>query len=601
MRASGPRRTGGGPGGPFASEGRLRTLIEQAPLAMHVFAPDGTSLLANAAWDELWDLGEDESSEGKNVFEDEQLRAAGLMPHVREAVAGETVATPPLLYEPARVGRESPPRWLKAFCYPVRDEAGQTREVSLIIEDVTERKELEEKLAHRAFYDDLTGLPNRALLSDRLGQALSRAGRGVSMGTEAGQTIALLFLDLDDFKHVNDSLGHDAGDELLVEVAGRLKGAARPGDTVARLGGDEFVVLLEEVAGEDGATGAAREVAEALKLPFVLEEREVFVTASTGVVLGGAGKEKRADPQDLLRSADVAMYRAKEEGKDRHVVFEPSMDGRSGRRLALGTGLRRALERGELTVLYQPVVELEGGRDVGGEALLRWERPGRGIVSPAEFVPLAEETGLIGEIGGRVLTDACARVREWRAILPKREGGGASPTVWVNLSARQLYEPGLVGLVADALGQAGLGPDSLGLEITESVAMDGAGFGVGRAAAALRGLKELGVRLAVDDFGTGYSSLSQLKRLPVDVLKIDRSFVSGLGRDAGDRAIVSAVVTLARDMGLEVVAEGVESEDQLRILRELGCGLAQGYYFARPLSAGAFSARFGGDLAWQKG
>lgn len=600
MRANGPRRTERGPGGPFASEDRLRTLIEQSPLAMHVFAPDGTSLLANAAWDELWDLGEDESSEGKNVFEDQQLRAAGLMPHVREAVAGETVATPPLLYEPARAGRESPPRWLKAFCYPVRDEAGETREVSLIIEDVTERKDLEEKLAYHAFYDDLTGLPNRALLSDRLGQALSRAGRGVRVGTESDHTVALLFLDLDDFKHVNDSLGHDVGDKLLVEVAGKLKDVARPGDTVARLGGDEFVVLLEEVAGEDGATGAADKVAQALKLPFVLEEREVFVTASTGVVLGG-GKEKRADPQDLLRSADVAMYRAKEEGKDRHVVFEPSMDGRSGRRLALGTGLRRALERGELTVLYQPVVELEGGRDVGGEALLRWERPGRGTVSPAEFVPLAEETGLIGEIGGRVLTDACARVREWRAILRKRESGEASPTVWVNLSARQLYEPGLVGLVADALGQAGLGPDSLGLEITESVAMDDADFGVGRAAAALRGLKDLGVRLAVDDFGTGYSSLSQLKRLPVDVLKIDRSFVSGLGKDAGDRAIVSAVVTLARDMGLEVVAEGVESEDQLHILRELGCDLAQGYYFARPLSAGAFSARFDGDSAWQKG
>lgn len=587
-------------GKPFASEGRLRTLIEQAPLAMHVFTPDGTSLLANTAWDTLWDLKENESSEGKNVFEDEQIRAAGLLRHIRDAAAGEVVTTPPLLYEPARVGRGGPPRWLKAFCYPVTGETGQTMEISLIIEDITERKDLEEQLAHHAFYDELTGLPNRTLLSDRLGQALSRASRPVRFETGVDQTIALLFLDLDDFKHVNDSLGHGAGDELLIEVAGRLRTAAGSGDTVARLGGDEFVVLLEEVAGKDGAIGAASKVAEALKLPFVVGKREVFVTASIGVVLGGvsgANGEKRADPQDLLRSADVAMYKAKEEGKDRHVVFEPSMDGRSGRRLALGAGLRRALERAELTVLYQPIVEIESGRDVGAEALLRWEQPGRGTVSPAEFVPLAEETGLIGEIGRRVLRDACVRVREWKTMWPGRDGGEASPTVWVNLSARQLYEPGLVGLVADALGESELGADSLGLEITESVAMDSAGFGTGRTAGTLRGLRELGVRLAVDDFGTGYSSLSQLKRLPVDVLKIDRSFVSGLGKDAGDGAIVSAVVTLARDLGLKVVAEGVETEGQLRMLRELGCDSAQGYHFARPLSAGEASARFGRNLA----
>ena len=598
MEASAPQRTGESSGRAFASEGRLRTLIEQAPLAMHVFTPDGTSLLANAAWDELWDLDEDESSKGKNVFEDEQVRAAGLLPHVREAIAGKTVTTPPLLYEPVRAARGGQARWLRALCYPVRGEAGQTEEVSLIIEDVTERKGLEEKLAHGAFYDDLTGLPNRALLSDRLKQALSRVGGGRATEVGTSRKIALLFLDLDDFKHVNDSLGHGAGDMLLIEVAGRLKSVAGPGDTVARLGGDEFVVQLEDVADEDGATGVSREVAEALKPPFVLEKHEVFVTASIGIVLvgaDGAAREKRVDPQDLLRSADVAMYRAKESGKDRHVVFESSMDGNSGRRLALGAGLRRALERGELTVVYQPLVRLESGLDFGAEALLRWERPGRGTVSPAEFVPLAEETGLIGEIGARVLRDACARAREWGMARRDREGDGALPTVWVNLSARQLYEPGVVGLVEDALEEAELEPGSMGLEITESVAMDGAGLGVGRTVSALRGLRDLGVRLAVDDFGTGYSSLSQLKRLPVDVLKIDRSFVAGLGSDAGDRAIVSAVVNLARDLGLEVVAEGVETEGQLQILRELGCDMAQGYYFARPLSARSFSARLGQD------
>jgi diguanylate cyclase (GGDEF)-like protein/PAS domain S-box-containing protein len=569
-----------------ALEGRLRHLIEQSPLAMNVFAPDGTSLLANAAWDELWNLTEDESSEGKNVFEDEQVGAAGLLPYVEEAAAGRTVTTPPLLYEPAKVGREAYPRWLKAFCYPVKDD-GETREVSLILEDVTERKHLEESLAHNAFHDGLTGLPNRALLVDRLEHALSRAGRRRA----PGPPVAVLLLDLDNFKHVNDSLSLEAGDRLLVEVAARLTSCLYPGHTVARLGGDEFAVLLDEMGG-DHVDDVAETIAETLGPPFLLGGDEVFVTASIGVAVGGPGAN---DAQDLLRSADVAMYRAKEKGKDRHVVFEPSMDGRSEQRLSLEAGLRRALEREELTVRYQPVVSLKSGKSVGAEALVRWEHPDRGLVSPAEFVPLAEETDLIVEIGELVLRDACNRAREWRARWPDR-GNGAGPTVWVNLSARQLHEPGLPGMVAGALDEAGLARGSTGLEITESAAMDVSGFGDGRTVAVLEDLKKLGVRLAIDDFGTGYSSLSYLKRLPVDVLKIDRSFVFGLGHDTRDEAIVSAVVTLSKEMGLEVVAEGVETGEQLRVLGGLGCGLAQGYYLAKPLPAQEVSDYLDGPL-----
>ncbi|MDQ4129122.1 MAG: EAL domain-containing protein [Actinomycetota bacterium] len=277
-----------------------------------------------------------------------------------------------------------------------------------------------------------------------------------------------------------------------------------------------------------------------------------------------------------------------------------SMGGQSDRRLTLETGLRRAVEREEFGVLYQPVVRLADGRDAGAEALVRWRHPERGVVPPSAFVPLAEETGLILKIGEQVLREACARAREWRALRQalrqgSQDDGGAS-TVWVNLSARQFHEPGISELVEGVLEESGLGPGSLGLEITEGFAMAEAGFGTGRTAATLRNLKELGVRLAVDDFGTGYSSLSYLKRLPLDVLKIDRSFVSGLERDAGDRAIVSAVATLARDMELEVVAEGAETEEQLRILRELGCDLAQGYYFARPLPAAEVFTRLDGGL-----
>ena len=564
---SGKDENGGGDGATYTSERRLRTIIEQSPLAMHVFAPDGTSLLANSAWDGLWDLGQKESSEGGNIFADEQVKAAGLLPYVVEAAAGQSVATAPLLYDPARTGRTGAPMWLKAFVYPVKDAEGRVGEVTLVIEDVTERKGLEERLAHHALHDDLTNLANRTLAVDRLGHALGRRD---------GAGVAVLFVDLDNFKHINDSLGLAAGDGLLVEVAARLRACAGSLDTVARLGGDEFVVVLEN-GDARAATRMADDIVARLGGPYRLQGRELFATASVGIALGGPDRVGPDEPENLLRGSGIAMYEAKEMGKNRHVVFDASMDGRSSRRIALESGLRRAVEAGEFVLRYQPLVEVDGGETVGLEALVRWDRPGQGLVPPSDFVPLAEETDLIVSIGRLVLIEACTRAREWR------DAGGRGPTVWVNLSARQLREPGLLDSVSDALGASGLDPEGLGLEITESVAMDTSGLGAERTAATLRALRGLGVRLAIDDFGTGYSSLSYLKRLPVDFLKIDRSFVAGLARETDDAAIVSAVIDLARAMGLRVTAEGVETDEQLQVLTDLGCHQAQGYLISRPL------------------
>ena len=396
----------------------------------------------------------------------------------------------------------------------------------------------------------------------------------------------MFFLDLDAFKVVNDSLGHETGDGLLVEVADRLVACMRPGDTAARFGGDEFAVLLEDVAGADDAVGVADRIATVLSEPFELGGSEVYVSASVGVALGGGPSEDVAGLEDLIRRADLAMYGAKKKGKAGHEVFDPSMNAAAHARLTLENDLRRAVERDEFKLFYQPKVRvaavLPGAGIVGVEALVRWEHPERGLVSPAEFIPVAEETGLIVPIGRWILEEACRRAIEWQGI-----AGTDDPFVMgVNLSARQFADKGLVEDVARILGETGLAPEALDLEITESVVMDDAPT----TANILRELKALGVRLSIDDFGTGYSSLSYLKRFPVDYLKVDRSFVGNIGQAGGsseDAVIVDNIVSLARGLGLRVVAEGVETAEQLARLREMGCDLAQGYYFSRPLPEGA--------------
>ena len=439
------------------------------------------------------------------------------------------------------------------------------------------RRQAEARLVHQAFHDALTGLPNRARFLDRLELALER-------GKRRGETVALLFVDLDRFKFVNDSLGHGAGDRLLVELGQRLRGCVRPTDTVARLGGDEFTLLLEGLPDGRAAERTASCIAAALDRPFPIDGHETAVTASIGIAAAGPGQ---TTPTNLLRDADVALYRAKEQGKARWTVFDQAMGAGMRERIALEVQLRRAVARGELRLAFQPLVELATGRIVGVEALVRWQHPLKGLIQPDAFIPLAEETGLILPIGRWVLEEACRQGRAWQ----ERHQG--APIVSVNLSACQFQQPDLVEDVAQALRASGLERGRLKLEITESAMMADPDAAI----ATLRRLKDLGVRIAIDDFGTGYSSLGRLRRFPVDLLKVDRAFVAGLGHEAEDAAIVRAVVGLARALGLGVVAEGVETGAQLAWLRELGCELGQGFYFGPPVPAEAIAALLEKDAA----
>ncbi|HVF06315.1 MAG TPA: EAL domain-containing protein [Frankiaceae bacterium] len=428
--------------------------------------------------------------------------------------------------------------------------------------DVSERRELERQLTHQAFHDPLTGLANRALFRDRVEHALAVRGR-------SDNRLAVLFLDLDGFKAINDSLGHSVGDRLLAAVSRRLNTCVRPGDTVARLGGDEFAVLLEDIDGIYVAEQVSSRFIADLQTPFALDRHEVFVGASIGVALSG----EVHDADELLRNADLAMYRAKALGKNRCEVFEPDMHAAALDRMAIESDLRHAIVRDELVLHYQPLVELASGRIVGVEALLRWNHSTRGLVSPLEFIGVAEESGLVVPLGRWVLTEACRQVARWR-----RETG-LPLRLSVNISARQLQAPRLAEHVARTLRSTGIAPSDLVLEITESMLVDDAE----RTIAKLHLLRELGVRLAIDDFGTGYSSLNYLRRLPVDVLKIDRSFVKGIGTEAELTSLTSAIVGIGRDLGLETVAEGIEEPAQLDALRAMGCGYGQGYLYSPAL------------------
>ena len=544
------------------TEKYLHTALEQSPLGTLIFKPDGSALLSNTAWKKLWSFGEDGSPEDMNVFEDTQIRAAGLVPYIEESMVGGAVITPPLLYDPARVGGRGTWRWFRAFIYPVRDETGTLSEVTLILEDVTERKALEERIAYQAFHDSLTGLANRTLFADRLGHALARTER-------EEDEIGVMFIDLDDFKHVNDSLGHSLGDSLLVEVAHRLGACLRPQDTLARFGGDEFVVLLEDID-VGGVVGTAKRILREIDDPFTIDGHKLSVTGSIGIVFGNSDKLRA---EDLLRSADAAMYRSKRGGKNRYEIFDSEADGLSINRLRLESDLRQAIERKEFRVHYQPKVLLRTGEIVGFEALVRWDQSGHGLIPPSEFIPLAEQTGLINPIGSWVLKESCHQVRDWQNQHPM----DTPLTVSVNLSARQFRYPELVEEVAEVLSETALDPRDLILEVTESAAMEDALSTI----TIFRELKGLGVKLAIDDFGSGYSSLSYLKRFPVDVLKVDRSLVTGIERYPANVAIVSAIITLAHGLGLKVIVEGVETAGELVKLRSLGAELGQGYYWWR--------------------
>jgi len=468
-------------------------------------------------------------------------------------------ATPSIEHEHRMRGKNGEYRWMLARGVAVRDGAGDATRIAGSQTDITERKLAIDRLTHDAFHDALTGLPNRALFMDRLGRSTERSRR------HAGHQFAVLFLDLDRFKVVNDSLGHTFGDQLLINVAERLRSALRGTDTVARLGGDEFTILLEIDHLADAARTAER-IQEELRLPFRIGEHEIFTTASIGIALSATGYER---PHDVLRDADIAMYRAKSRGRGIHEVFDKTMHDRAVKLLKFETDLRRSIERGELRVHYQPIVSLGSAKVTGFEALLRWQR-GEELVADDEIVPIAEETGLILPIGQWVLRESLRQLATWPESLHMH----------VNLSAKQFLQPNLLDQIAEALAESGVGAERLHLEVTESVVIDNAEA----AAELLERLRATGVGISLDDFGTGYSSLSSLRQFPFDTLKIDRSFISTNGDHRNDE-IVRTISNLARILGMDVTVEGLESADQVARMRELGIDYAQGFYFSPPVDA----------------
>ena len=437
--------------------------------------------------------------------------------------------------------------------------------------DVTANKELQRQLTEQAFYDSLTRLPNRALLMDRLEQMLQAMAR-------TNQNVSLLFIDVDRFKKVNDTFGHAAGDALLTSLTERLRGALREGETLARFGGDEFVLIAE--ADEDAAAAVAGRLLKQLENPLSVEGREVIVSVSIGIATATGAPDS---PEEILRRADIALSQAKSEGRGRFVVYHPTSDAFTPERLALEADLRGAAERGELVLHYQPYVELSSGEVRGVEALVRWNHPTRGRISPDDFIPGAEETGTIVEIGRWVLGEACRQARRWHQGVP----ASRQVILNVNLSPRELREPGILEHVRRTLRETGLAPSKLQIEITEGALVDKTD-----AASTLAQLKDIGVRLAMDDFGTGYSSLSYLARFPLDSVKIDRAFVSGLGSDPRSEAICRSIVALGQSLHMDIVAEGIEEDVQFETLRELGCTAGQGWLIARPVPGDAIPDLF---------
>lgn len=458
--------------------------------------------------------------------------------------------------------------WLEAVGNNLLDYP-HVRGIVLTSRDITRRKAAERRIEHLAHHDFLTDLPNRSLLGDRLDVALAQARRH-------GHLVGALFIDLDRLKVVNDTLGHAAGDQMLREAATRLAGCMREGDTVARLGGDEFMVVLSNLGDARGAASAARKILDGLARPTELMGQEVFMSASIGVSIYPTDA---ADADALIRNADAAMYSAKRHGGDNYQFYTSDLNVQAQERLTLEQGLRVAEQRNELHLLYQPKIDLASGKIIGVEALLRWQHPVLGWVSPERFIPIAEETGLIIPIGEWVLRTACEQISTWRAL-------GIDLPVAVNLSACQFRQRNLAETIHRILSEAGVPPQCLELEITESDVMENAESAI----AALGELKARGISISVDDFGTGYSSLSYLKRFPLDVLKIDRSFVRDIAIDSDDAAIVEAIIALARSLEIKVVAEGVESDDQKAFLNRSGCDFAQGYLFSPPVEAGQIAA-----------
>jgi len=552
------------------SEERFRNAFDYAAVGMALVSPEGKWLQVNRSLCEIVGYTEEEllTTNFQTLTHPADLDSVAVS--VSEVSAGKLSSCQ---LEKRYLHKLGHSVWVHLSASQIRDKQAKEGRLIFQLQDVTDRKRAEQQLLYDAFHDALTGLANRALFTDHLKLAVGRSRR------QLDRQYAVLFLDLDRFKVINDSLGHTVGDQLLVGIARRLESCLRPGDTVARLGGDEFTVLLEDLKDEAEAVEVAKRLQETLALPFNLGGHQVFTTASIGITLSTIGYER---PEDCLRDADTAMYRAKQHGKARHELFDASMHARAMKLLQVESDLRRAVEHHELVVYYQPIMSLGSGRVRGFEALVRWQHPQQGLISPSDFIPVAEETGIIVPVGQWVLGEACRQARIWQDQFPS----DPPLTISVNISAKQFAQPGLIEQVEQVLKETGIAPGSLQLELTESVVMES----IETATDLLHRLRALGVALSIDDFGTGYSSLNYLHNFPLDTLKIDRSFVSQIAGNNENTEIVQTIVTLARSLGMNVVAEGIETELQLASLQALECEGGQGYLFAKPMHTKAAEA-----------
>jgi diguanylate cyclase (GGDEF)-like protein/PAS domain S-box-containing protein len=547
------------------SEVLFRSAFDHAAIGMALVSANGHWLQVNRSLCEILGYSEAEllAMNFQQITHPDDL--GNVLANVKELIRGRI---PVFHVEKRLVHKQGHTVWVLCSVSRVKGEESQSVHLIFQTQDITDRKRAEERLLHDAFHDALTGLPNRSLFIDHLKLAIARRQR------DPEQNFAVIFLDLDRFKVINDSLGHMIGDQLLVGIARRLELCLRPGDTVARVGGDEFTILLEGTRDEAEAITVAERIQKELSLPFYLSGREVFTTASIGIA---PGSSDYALPEEVLRDSDTAMYRAKSLGKARHEVFDKEMHAVAMNLLQMETDLRGACERGEFFIQYQPIVSLDDFGVRGFEALVRWQHPERGVISPLDFIPVAEESGQVVAIGQWALREACRQMHEWQEQFP------SDPPLFisVNLSSRQFSEPNLIEQVEGILGETGLAPRSLKLEITESVVMEN----IDTATEMLRQLRGLGVQLSIDDFGTGYSSLSYLHRFPIDTLKVDRSFVMRMADNNENSEIVRTILMLAQNLGMDVVAEGVETREQLALLRKLGCEYGQGYLFSKPVGA----------------
>lgn len=544
------------------SEDRFRKVFEESPIGMVLVDSNFRLIRVNSAFCRMVGYAEEELTRltFADITHPEDIEND--LEQARRVFSGEI---PSYQMEKRYITKNKEIIWVHLTASMIRDREGRSLYGLGIVENITERKQMEERLNYLATHDPLTNLPNRAVVFDRLSQALVRAPWNKRL-------IAVMFLDLDHFKRINDTLGHAIGDLLLKAVAERLATCVRGGDTVARLGGDEFTFILADVARVEDVSKVASKIFNAFSTPFWVEGHELFITPSIGISLYPNDGES---PETLLKNADTAMYRVKELGRNNFQLYSAAMNARASERLKLESSLRHALERKEFLLHYQPRLDIATGQITGVEALLRWQRPDSGMVSPTEFIPLAEETGLIVPIGEWVLHTACAQNKAWQVA-------GLPPIcVAVNLSARQFQQKNLLETVARVLEEAGLAPNHLELELTEDIIMKD----MENTIETLRGLQAMGIQISVDDFGTGYSSLAYLKKLPVDAIKIDKSFVINMKGNKNDEMIVHSAINLAHNLGLKVIAEGVEDQKTRDLLAALGCDAAQGYYMARPMPA----------------